>query len=173
MLDQDNINEVLNNFAKYVIQQSRTNLTKGKKNVKSSLYKSLDYTLKVNPNSFSMDFLMEEYGVFQDKGVSGTKKKYNTNFSFKNKQPPIKPILDWVNAKGLRLRDEKTGRFKKGGQRSLAFLIARSIKEKGIKPSLFFTKPFEKAFERLPNDIVEAFGLDIEEFLKFTTNDIS
>jgi len=169
MLDQTNINEVLNNFAKYVIQQSKTNLTKQKKNVKSSLYKSLDYTLNVSPNSFSMGFLMEEYGVFQDKGVSGTKKKYNTDFSFKSKQPPMKPILEWVNARGLRLRDAETGRFKKGGQKSLAFLIARSIKEKGIKPSLFFTKPFEKAFKKLPDDIVEAFSLDVEEFLKFTT----
>ena len=42
-----------------------------------NLYKSLGYTLNVSPNSFSMGFLMEEYGVFQDKGVSGTNKKYN------------------------------------------------------------------------------------------------
>ena len=34
--------EALNKFAKYVIQQSRSNLTKGKKNVSKELYNSLD-----------------------------------------------------------------------------------------------------------------------------------
>lgn len=168
MFDKENLTQTLNSFARYVIQQSRSNLTKQKKNVKGKLYESLDYELYVMPNSFSLGFLMEEYGVFQDKGVSGTKKKYNTKFKFTNKQPPIKDILEWVNARRLRLRDKETGRFKKGGQRSLAFVIARSIKEKGIKPSLFFTKPFERAFANLPDDIVEQFGLDVEKFLNST-----
>ena len=44
----------------------------------------------------------------------------------------------------------------------------KAIFEKGIKPSLFFTKPFEKAFERLPDELVEAYGLDVEQFLKYT-----
>ena len=35
--------DILNSFAKYVIQQSRSNLTKGKKNVSKALYNSLDY----------------------------------------------------------------------------------------------------------------------------------
>ena len=68
--------KALNTFAKYVIQQSRTNLTKGKKNASKELYNSLDSDVKVSKNSFQLSFLMEEYGVFQDKGVSG--KKRNT-----------------------------------------------------------------------------------------------
>lgn len=167
MLDYRHTKDALNNFAKYVIKQSRSNLTRKKKSVSSNLYKSLDYDLKVMPNSFSMSFLMEEYGVYQDRGVSGTKKKYNTPHKFTTKQPPVKPIQDWVRARRIRFRDEK-GRFTKGNYKSIAFVIARSIKEKGIKPSLFFTKPFENAFKNLPEDVVEAFGLDVENFLKFT-----
>ena len=49
-------------------------------------------------------------------------------------------------------------------------MIARSIYNKGIKPSLFFTKPFQKAFKNLDKDIIEAYKLDVEELLKFTTN---
>jgi hypothetical protein len=33
----------LNSFGKYVVQQSRTNLTKGKKNVTKDLYKSISF----------------------------------------------------------------------------------------------------------------------------------
>lgn len=160
-------NKALNEFAKYVIQQSRTNLTKGKKNVSKELYNSLDYDLKTYANSFSLQFLMEYYGEFQDKGVSGTKRKYNTLYSYTNKRPPAEVFSKWAKARGIRLRDEK-GRFKKGTYKSIGFILAKSVFEKGIKPSLFFTKPFEKAFERLPDELIEKFALDIEQFLEFT-----
>jgi hypothetical protein len=111
-------NKALNNFAKYVIQQSRTNLTKGKKNVTSDLYGSLGYDLKTHPNSFSLEFYMLDYGEFQDKGVSGTKRKYNTIYNTQTKRPPAEVFSKWAKAKGIRLRDEK-GRFKKGSYKHL------------------------------------------------------
>lgn len=147
-------------FAKNVVKFSRSNLSRQKKNVSKSLYDSIKYDLTVSKNSFRLLFTMEEYGVFQDKGVSGKKKKYNTKFGFKDKMPPREPILKWIKARRLNLRDDK-GRFSKGGQNSLAFLIQRSIYNKGIKPSLFFTKPFEASFKRLPKDLIDKFGLDL------------
>jgi len=157
----------LNDFAKYVIQQSRSNLTKGDKNVNKKLYNSLDNEIEVGANSFRLAFLMEDYGKFQDKGVSGTEKKYNTPFSYKSKKPPLRPITDWVKNRRFQFR-QKNGKFM--SYQSTAFLVRNSIFKKGIKPSLFFTKPFEKAFERLPDELVEAYGLDVEQFLEFTIN---
>lgn len=153
------LNDVLNKFGKYVIQQSRSNLTKGKKNVDKKLYNSLDYKIKKKP--LSIEFSMESYGQFQDKGVSGTIKKYNTPYKFTTKQPPSKPIADWAKKRKIRLRDSR-GRFAKGTYNTIGFLIARSIKKKGLKPSLFFTKPFEKGFQRLGNDLRTGFINDIQ-----------
>jgi len=163
-----NVQQELNRFAKYVIQQSRTNLTKGKKNSSKALYNSLDYDINVSPNSFSLSFLMEDYGVFQDKGVSGIKKKYNTPYSYTNKMPPPSKMDKWIVRKGLKGVRGKDGKFI--SRKSLQFMIARSIYNNGIKPSLFFTKPFQKAFKNLDKDIIEAYKLDVEELLKFTTN---
>ena len=157
----------LNDFAKYVIQQSRSNLTKGGKNVNKNLYNSLDKEIEVGANSFRLAFLMEDYGKFQDKGVSGTERKYNTPFSYKNKKPPLKPITDWVKNRRFQFR-QKNGKFM--SYQSTAFLVRNSIFKKGIKPSLFFTKPFEKAFERLPDELIEVYGLDVEQFLEYTIN---
>lgn len=164
-----NTQEEFERFAKYVIQQSRSNLSKAKKKGSGKLYNSLGYKLQTGRNSLFLRFEMEGYGEFVDKGVSGTRKKYNTPYSYKSKQPPVKDLLQWIKQKKLRFRDAD-GKYAKGSQKSLAFVIARSIKRKGIKPSLFFTKPFEKAFERLDNDVIEAFGLDIDNFLDFTRN---
>ena len=163
-----NTKESLEKFRRFVAQQSRSRLSKAKKNDSKGLYKKLGGVLKVSPNSFKLSWDLG-YGTFQDKGVSGTEKKYNTPYSYKSKMPPISPLADWAKRKGIRLRDDK-GKFQKGNYKTIGFLIARSIQKKGLKPSLFFTKPFEQGFKKLPDELIEAYGLDIEEFLQFTLN---
>ena len=159
--------EALEAFKSFVIQQARTRLTKGRKNVSKGLYNSLKGYVKEMPNSILVEFEMDEYGMYQDKGVSGTQKKYNTPFSYKSKMPPIKPLADWAKSRNIRLRDEQ-GKFTKGNYNTIGYLIARSIYRKGIKPSLLFTKPFEQGFKKLPDELVEKFGLDVEDFLAYT-----
>lgn len=165
MLTKGYTYQALNAFKKFVIQQSRSRLTKGRKNVNKKLYNSLDGEVKVYPNSFSLSFYMEEYGVYQDKGVSGTKKKYSTPFSYTTKRPPRQTLEKWISKRRFQFRDNK-GRFM--SYKSMSFLIQRSIFEKGIKPSLFFTKPFEQGFKKLPDELIEAYGLDVEELLEYT-----
>ncbi len=154
------VQKALERFRDHVVSVSKRNLTNSKKNSSKKLYNSIKGNVKVMPNSFSMEFTMEDYGVFQDAGVSGTKKKYNTPYSYKSKMPPVKAFDKWIVRKGLAPR-------KSGGQftsrKSLAFLIARSVFRNGIKPSLFFTKPFEAAYKNLPQELVEAYGLDAIE----------
>lgn len=163
-----NTEQALEKFRRFVAQQSRSRLSKLKKNDTKGLYKRLDGVLKVSPNSFHLSWDLG-YGNFQDKGVSGTEQKYDTPYSYKSKMPPIKPLADWAKRKGIRLRDEK-GKFQKGNYNTIGFLIARSIQKKGLKPSLFFTKPFEQGFKKLPDEVIKAYGLDVDEFLKFTLN---
>ena len=155
--------EALNNFGKFVVQQARTRLTKGKKNVSKKLYNSLEYKINATEDSISVIFEMEDYGKFQDQGVSGTKKKYNTPFSYKSKMPPSKAFSQFVVRKNIKgSRDEK-GRFV--SRKSLQYLIARSIYVRGIKPSMFFTKPFNQAFDKLPPELQDKFGIDIENLI--------
>jgi len=162
-----NVQDELNRFAKYVISQSRANLTRGKKNSSKELYNSLKGDVKVSKNSFQLSFMMEEYGLFQDKGVSGVEKKYNTPYKYTNKMPPPSKLDKWIVRKGIAKRDSK-GRFI--SRKSLQFMIARGIYNNGIKPSLFFTKPFEKAFKNIDADLIKAFKLDVEQLIKNSIN---
>lgn len=164
----EHIKEELDKFRKRIITEARKNLTRQKKKASGNLYKNLSSDLEVyRTGNFMLEFDLSTYGEFVDKGVSGTKKKYNTPFSYKTKQPPSSVIEKWIKQRGLKGRG-KNGRFIK--HKSLAFLIARSIKQKGLKPSLFFTRPFQNEYKKLSDDLVEAFGLDIDEFLKYTLN---
>jgi hypothetical protein len=160
-----NVEDELNAFRKHVITEARKNLTRNKKNASKTLYNEMSSFLKVSKNSFELAFLMPIYGEFQDKGVSGVKKKYNTPFSYKSKMPPSDVFEAWIKRKGIKGRD-KRGRFIT--HKSLSYLIARSVFNNGIKPSLFFTRPFELAYKRLGDDVIQAFGLDIDKFLAYT-----
>ena len=154
-MKQSELQKELDKFKNYVISESQKNLRKlGKDGGK--LYDSIQARVKANPNSFEMEFSMEEYGIYQDKGVSGTEKKYNTQYKYTTKAPPPKAFDKWIVRKGLSPR--KNGKFQT--RKGLQFALSRYIFKKGIKPSLFFTKPFEKAYKKLPQDLVEAFGVD-------------
>tara|TARA_R110002012_G_C11598186_1_gene607013 strand:+ start:31 stop:564 length:534 start_codon:yes stop_codon:yes gene_type:complete len=166
--------EELNKFGKFVIQQARSRLTKGIKrgnkrfsqNDTKKLYNSLEYKPFNRSGSIGVEFYMEDYGKFQDKGVKGTKSNYlenkNSPFSYKSSMPNPEIFEGYIKRKGIKGRDKK-GRFITN--KSLQFLIARSIFQKGIKASMFFTKPFNQAYDKLPKDLQEKFVKDIENII--------
>ena len=165
------VNKTLNKFGKYVVSQSRANLTRGKKNYTNNLYESITYI--VEEDSSRIYFEMDDYGMFQDQGVKGKNPKLvkngkqkapNSKFSFKNKMPPQKPLREWAKSKNIRLRDSK-GKYQKGSYQTIGFILQKRIFAQGIKPSLFFTKPFAKAFKNLPPELGNSFGIDIEKIL--------
>jgi hypothetical protein len=164
MLADEYLRDELNKFAKYVIKQSRTNLTKGKKRASNELYRSLGYEVNESAKTTSLAFEMADYGKFQDRGVKGTNSNYienkNTPYSYTTKMPPIKAFDKWVVRKGIAPRS-KGGKFT--SRESLKFAIAKSIYKKGIRASMFFTKPFEAAFKRLPDELIEAYSIGIEK----------
>lgn len=161
----EHLKDELDTFRKRVIQQAKSNLTRTGKNASKRLYNSLDSDLKSSANSFQLDFMMADYGEFVDKGVSGIKKKYDTPYSYKSKMPPPSKLDKWIVRRGLAPRD-KSGKLM--NRKSLQFVVARSIYRKGFKPSLFFTKPFENEYKKLSNDLIDAYGLDMSEFLQYT-----
>jgi hypothetical protein len=163
----DNRQETLDRFIKHVVSQAKKNLTTTGKNASKKLYNSIKGEAKAFPNSIGIYFDMEEYGFFQDKGVSGVKKKYDTPFSYKSKMPPPKAFDKWTIRKGIAPRGAG-GKFQ--SRKGLNFAIARSIFEKGIKPSLFFTKPFEAAFKNLPDDLIESYGFEVEDLFNDIMN---
>lgn len=167
----ENTQKAIDAFKDYVVRKSQHNLSKQRKRVSKELYNSIEGITKEMPNSILVSFKMADYGVFVDKGVSGTEKKYNTPYSYKSSSNLIGleyhtgTFAKWAKFRGMQPR-LKNGKF--GTYKQMGFILANSIKKKGKKPSLFFTKPFEKAFKDLPKDLKEKYGLDIESFLAYT-----
>ena len=68
-------------------------------------------------------------------------------------------ISNWTEFK---LTDGSTTR------RSLLYALATSVYHTGLETTNFFSAPFAKEFKKLPDELTEAFGLDLQEFITFT-----
>jgi hypothetical protein len=164
----------LNKFGKYVVQQSKSNLSKKKKKDTSNLYNGVKFevTKEKDSTTLSFDFgSANDYWQFVDKGVKGVSssaKAPNSPFKFgtgTGKSGGLtKGINGWVARKRIQFQDRKTKQFL--SYKATAFLIIRSIWNKGLETTNFFTKPFEQAFKRVPDDIYAAYALEVEEQLK-------
>ena len=175
--------QVIEAFGKNVIAKSRGNLTRKKKIDQGLLYSALNYTIVDNKSGFSIVFNLGKYGAFVDQGVrgadpsiidrwtangkkrTGVQKAPLSRFSFKSKYPPIKPLSEWAKRKNFRLRDEK-GRFAKGNYKAIGFVLSKFIFAQGIKPTYFFSNPYNIAYARLPDEVTQGFVRDLVTMIK-------
>ena len=79
------------------------------------LIKSIDYKVIEDANGILLKIIANETFNFVDEGRRPGAR-----------MPPITPIENWMKRKGIG--------FKKMSSKSAAFLVARSISQKGIKP---------------------------------------
>ncbi|MEJ6791183.1 MAG: hypothetical protein QNK89_00180 [Lacinutrix sp.] len=196
MLVNPEVDKVLNQFAKYVIQQSRSNLAKDEK-AGGELYNTIGGQVSRTAEGFRLILEMEDYGKFQDKGVKGADpSKVSPNAKITGQQAAnapykfgsgsqrgtfksfVKRMSIFAKQKNIRFRQTKivkgkkvsTGKYAKGGFDSVGYIIASNIYNRGIKPSMFFTKPFESAFKRLPQQILDAYSVGIEKQIQVNIN---
>ena len=141
------------------------------------LQKSLTFSIQGSKVSFGSPL---PYAAFIHWGVNGTQKKRGSSYSFRNETKlPVPAIIDWMKAKGIRPRD-KNGRFianigPRGGDRvaSAAYLIARSIKRKGIAGIYYWTTAFEIMLPRFRKKVAEAAGRDIADQIRAKVGNIT
>ncbi len=164
MLDSKFVEIAFERFAKAVVKKARARLTRGGHKVTGTLYKSLDdYVINVGRGgSIELRMLTDtapDYAIYQDKGVKGAanfkshKMAEFTPFKFRDKMPPLSAMRQFAKAKGIN---------------ASPYALQKSIYQKGIPQTLFFTKPFRQEFSNLPESVLKAFGDDVERFLEAT-----
>tara|TARA_R100001443_G_C3325812_1_gene171214 strand:+ start:408 stop:941 length:534 start_codon:yes stop_codon:yes gene_type:complete len=169
----ESIQEILDRFKEDIIKEAKKGVPKDSKR----LANSIKGYVKESKNSIQISFTMDLYGAFQDQGVRGaggvraTTSKFNrrnnkgkmwkqnapnSEFSFKKgTKPSVKHFEKWSKKRGLS-----------------PFAVRESVWRQGIKPTLFFTKPFEKYFNQLPPELLEKYGLEMQTLIgqTFTEN---
>jgi hypothetical protein len=172
-MELKNTEALIKRFRDYVIQQSRSNLSKSRKNNTKELYNSLKGEIVSEKDYSIVGFSMADYGMYQDQGVKGkssSRKAPNSPFKFGSGSGQegglTKGIEQWVKQKGIQFKDKKSGKFI--SYQSTAFIITRSIYQTGLRPSLFFTKPFEAGKKKyIDGEIGQAFLMDIDYIVDY------
>ena len=171
-IERTELETVLDNFLETVIEKSRANLSSKGISASGALGNSFKGFVKESPNSIEATISAEDYLPFIDKGVEGVKSgKSLGGFKFKSKggkrglkgMPPPSAFDKWNVIRGRAGRDEK-GRFLT--RKQLNFRTAVGVFNYGIKPTSFFSDPFEEEFKKLPQELVEAYGLDVDIFME-------
>ena len=162
-------------FAGNVVGKAKNNLKRKNKLASKNLYNSIDYKLKQDKTGLFLTFEAEDYWEFIDYGVKGVggkkadgtewkkKKVNNSRFKYKTKRPKTIYLNGWTIRKGIAPRD-KSGKFMK--RKSLLHAISTSIFHTGLETTSFYSKPIEEELKTLPEELIEAYSIDLDAFLK-------
>ena len=180
-MEFENTIQAMQKLGGNVVTEGKVILKKKKKTTSGNkLYNDFDYLVTATKSSVTLEFEFggaEDYWQFVDEGVrgaggfkgSGKMRGQGSPFKFSNKMPPRGAIDRWIVGKPLRAARDKSGRFI--SRKSLAFLIQRSIFQRGLERTQFFSKPFTEQLEKQTETITKAFANDLELALDKTLKD--
>ena len=167
----NNTIQALQKLGNNVVREGKGILKQKKKETKeNTLYNDFTYLVTADKSSVTLEFEFgdaDDYWVFVDEGVkgaggfkgSGKMRGQGSPFKYSNKMPPRQPLIQWIKSKGLKGRDAK-GKFISNN--SFGFLIQRSIFQRGLERTQFFSKPFTKQLNKQTEKIDSAFSDDLE-----------
>jgi len=159
------IEDILIKFADESVQLMRKNLISAMitraelyggsaMTISRNLAQSITFKVSSNELSAKISIEMPRHAEFINEGVKGNKGvkpgAENSPYQFRDKMPPLQVFTganNWISQHGIDVGQSKGKKMvdKIKRQKSLAFLIARSIRERGIPGYHFFDFIFEKA----------------------------
>lgn len=96
-----------------IINELGKELIKQQHRATGDLISSLDYTLNLRGSGFTLEILMNDYGLFVNTGRKPGKKKV-----------PIQALLEWIKQKGIETNNKKA--------LGIAFAIQKTIQKEGV-----------------------------------------
>ena len=132
-------NDLVIKWVQDLIKVTKDRLQRSGINASNQLSQSISIVpIDLSDDKLTIGIEMAGYWKFVDLGVKGAKsseRASNSPFQYRQKMPPRQMLEQWIAFKAIPLE----GRDKQAANRSLAFLIARSIRDKGVKATRFFS----------------------------------
>jgi hypothetical protein len=142
----DNLKRTLNELGVDFVKELTNQLLDADKKATGKLINSLKYKVVEVLDNLLLTISAEPYLKWIDEGRKP------------GKMPPSKVFIKWIDARGIIFRNENGKIIKK---ESTAFLIARSIGEKGIKPTNVIRKTIDKIYSTKTQLLEKAAAKDI------------
>lgn len=154
-----NLKGALEDLGADFIKELTNQLLSADKNATGDLIRSLDYDVVETIDGFFLNILSSDYLKYVDEGRKP------------GKMPPPSKFIKWINAKGIKFKNKKGKIISK---ESTAFVIARSIGKKGIKPTNIIRKTIDSVYsskiELLERAAIEDIYVLIDKLLNIEIN---
>lgn len=140
-----------------------------------TLQRSLTYKIDGEAITFSSP---KPYAAFIHWGVNGTRKTQGAPFSYKSENPSrehVESMKVWIKAKRIKPRDAD-GRFIESTPariRSLAFVLGRAVKRKGIVGLRYYVTAMETTLPQYAARLGDALAKDLAKALQFKAGNIT
>ena len=185
----DPMQEILSKYIVEFLQTASDNLNKTDSITTGNLENSLDFDITRTAGGYRIDFKALDYYKFVDKGVRGagrSLKNSTSPYRFKFLTPSkshVTAIEKWIirnrltaTARDVR-RSGAIGRERKAidptkGRRTLAYIIAKSIKKDGLYETGFWSDAFDKTFQDFGQQMTKALGQTITVSLEQMKTDL-
>ena len=159
LLTFENTLAVLAEYGEAVAAAYIANLKRDKRPASGALIQSIKTHVKVEGGDFVVQMDLEDYWKYIEYGTKGW---FTGNTS--RKMPPVSTILKWSEIKPVIPRPDAKGRIP--SPRSLAFLIARKIRNFGTKGRADLTEAKMTTEAAWRERIEEALGHDLEHYIR-------
>ena len=106
------------------------------------------------------------YFKFVDEGINGKNRNRGSKYSYKNKKPPLEPLLEWVRMKSIASGDRAV--------RSAAFAIQTHIYKNGIKGINIIEEILKKSstqyLDKISDSMITQMNIKIDNIIKNGNN---
>jgi len=177
------VEKYLRSYGKFIVRQAKKIVKKKGKKDKGVLLRSLKYVLKLKRGKFDIEFLSAKHGDFIDKGVKGlgrknlppgstagqhggakmrpnrtyidaaTGKRKRSPYKFKTPNIRSSIMESYVQRQGIKIGDMSV--------KSMAFIVGRAIKAKGIQGISFYSQPISAFSKKFRQDLMQEFETDV------------
>lgn len=141
---------VMEELGKEFVQELKDQIVKQGKVASGDLLNSIGYHLIKSNNGYTIEITADNYLTYVDRGRKP------------GKMPPSQKLVPWVQSKGIKLISQG----KKMTEEQAAFVIARSIGEKGIKPTNIIETTRKILLQKYESKIKEAMSKDYIMYIK-------
>lgn len=150
-MENENLYYVMNEMGRDLVDELKKRLTSLGKNASGNLINSLGYNVVEIKDGWEVQLSSDYYLKYVDEGRKP------------GKMPPINKIVPWVESKGIKMNNKSGGIV---SSESAAYVIARSIGRKGIKPTDVLQPTTDYVYDKYRARIQEAVIKDMSDTIK-------
>ena len=162
LLNFDNLMATLEEYAEEVRNLYQDKLIQGDRIASGNLLNSVEYQVVDNGREYLVQLSLADYWKYLEYGISGAG---NSSSPFSNPGWKAFPhILNWIKVKPVLPRPDRNGKLP--SQKSLAYLITRSIVKNGIEPGNELHDTLEEVNARYKDKLIYSLRKDTERILK-------